>query len=158
MAKKLQKGTFEDVSIKLSEDKSKIVGKYNKVLKVFKYTLSKDTDFNNKYKGWGLDEGVLNFLVQQNATIALHDNTLKWDYEAKASDFKFYGELVEPKWEGARAIRYLNVEHWTITKIKGRSQILKCKCDCRYNFNNICIRGAITLNEEGECEGFEDNN
>lgn len=157
MAKKKEKGKFEDVTIKVDEDKTKVVGKFNKTTKEFKYKLSKENDFNHKFNGWGIDEKVLNFLVQQGAKILLTDTTLKWEYEVLASDFKFYGKLLEPKWEGARTVRFLDLDYWKLTKIVGRTQVLKChETYCEHNFNRICLRGVIEINENGECEGFED--
>lgn len=157
MIRKKAVKVFEDVVINLGEDKVKKIGKFNKVTKEFKYKLAKDTDFNNKYNGWGLDEKVLNFLVQQGATIHLTDTTLKWEYEVLASDFKYKGQLVEPKWEGARATRYLPFEDWKLVKIKDRSQIFKCReTSCEHNFNKMCLRGVIEINENGECDSFED--
>lgn len=156
MDKKNKKPTFQPIAIPKG-DKKQEVGKYSDELKEFTYTLERKKDYRRiKPRGWALDSSVLDFLVGKNALIKLHDKELKWDYEVKATDFKYYCETFKGNYEGAREVSVLALEHWEVTKIKNMTQVFRCyKNDCTHNFNNVCIRGVISINKEGECEKYE---
>lgn len=156
MSKKNKKPVFQPVTIPKG-DSAVEVGKYCDELKVFSYTLERGKDYRRvKPRGWALDSSVLDFLVGRNALIKLHDKELKWDYEVKATDFKYYCETFKGDYEGAREISVLALEHWEVTKIRNMPQVFRCyREDCTYNFNNICTRGVISINKEGECGGYE---
>lgn len=152
MKKKNKKPKFQNVNINVDE-KVITVGKYCDEEHLFKYNQNSEFDIVNGC--WSLDEGVLNFLVSRNAVIELTDTRLKFKYKISASDFKYKGTVYKNEME--RSSVKLKVSEWEITHIKNMPQVYRCyEEDCKYNFMNVCTRGVITINKEGECAGFED--
>lgn len=156
MTKKSKKPVFQPVTIPKG-DSTIVVGKYCDDLKEFVITVEKSKDYRViKPRGWVLDSSVLNFLVGRKAKIKLYDKELKWNYEVLATDFKYYAETFKGNYDEARELSILGLEHWEVTKIHNMPQVLRCyKQDCKYQFNNICTRGVISINKNGECDGYE---
>jgi hypothetical protein len=151
-----KKTPVDTVTITLDSGDKVRVGKYDSDAKTFYYAQFYDKEFNQKLGAWGLDEKVVDFLVERRAKVVLKDMYSKWEYTVSAANIKVEGTLVPAKGKD-RSKYYLPLEKWTVIKAKDRSYVVKCaEEDCKHNFYHSCLRGVIEIGEDGQCSGYED--
>lgn len=154
--KKLKKQTKKQ-KIRVTNDSGKhiVVGEYDSATKVFTCKRKKSEHFMRKFNSWGLDKKVIDFLAKEGALIHLKDIEDKWEYEAKAVDFKLHG--IDGHFKEHKSQLFLDINKWKVIKLKNRACVLKCgEIDCRYNFACNCLSGSIILGRDGNCESYED--
>lgn len=155
--KEKKKAPPKKQKIRITDDSGKqiFVGEYDSDKKVFTCKRRKSEHFMRKFNAWGVDSKVIDFLAKEGATIHLKDTEDKWEYEAKAVDFKLYG--IAGQFNEHKSQVFLELNNWKVLKLKNRACILQCgEIDCRYNFAKNCLSGSIILGREGNCESYED--
>jgi hypothetical protein len=143
------------VQIKEADGAVKKIGKYYPEEKLFKCDRAKSEHFMNKYNGWGLDAKVVDYLISQNADVLLKDTESKWEFRAFSGDFKIYGKLDE--FDKHRPQYFLSIDHWTVERGRQRSYVHRCQeTTCAYNFATNCVRGVISIGEDGQCAEYNE--
>lgn len=153
--KKANKPKPQVIQITEKNGAVKKVGKYFPEEKVFKTDRTKSEHFMLKHNAWGLDSKVVDFLIKNGATVIIRERETKWEFKAEAGDFKLYGILEEHKQH--RPQYFLPIRYWEVVRANNKSYILQCKeTTCTYNFGKNCIRGVISIGENGDCADYED--
>jgi hypothetical protein len=143
------------IQVTETDGEVKRIGKYDPNKKLFIAERNRSEHFMIKLNSWGLDAKVLDYLVKESATIHIKDKESKQTYAVKAGDFKFNGVLEEHGKH--RPQMFLELNFWEVVQTKNKSYVLKCEeTDCRFNIAKYCVRGIISIGEDGECTGFED--
>jgi len=153
--RKVQKSKPQIIQITEKDGSVKKIGKYHLETKLFRALRNRSEHFMLKHNAWGLDSKVVDFLTKESATVVIKDKESKWEFKALAGDFKVYGILEEHKQH--RPQYFLPLNFWEVIRANNKSFIIKCKetC-CRHNFGKNCLRGVITIGENGECDNYED--
>ena len=150
-----KKNKIQKIQITENDGVTKVIGKYDSDKKEFSCIRIKSEHFMRKYNAWGLDTKVVEFLIKEGASISLKDKETKWEYKCEATEFSLNGILKE--FNQHRPQYFLPLSFWEVTNAKNRSMIIEClEVDCRFNFGNQCVKGTITISNNGECAGYED--
>lgn len=152
---KKKKDTLIQIKVTDLEGNQVTLGKYDESKRVFMTQQAKSIDFYDKLKAWGIDSKVLDFLVQHNASIIIKDTETKWEYKCEAGDLKLFGTLETFKTKRSKV--YLPLEKWEIIRANNKSFVLQCQeTSCLHNFGKNCLRGTISIDNEGQCSNYED--
>jgi hypothetical protein len=150
-----KKASTQKIQVTEKDGTVKIIGRYNQEKKEFSCVRNKSEHFMRKNSSWALDANVIKFLAQEGATILLKDKESKWEYKSEATNFIMYGIIEE--YNQHRPQYFLGIEHWEVITAKHRSMVIRChEKDCRFNFTGNCLKGAIEINSDGLCAGYED--
>lgn len=153
--RKVIKEKPRNIEIKEKDGTKKTVGKYDAENKIFTSIRKRSEHFLRKTNSWGIDQKVVEFLIEKRAKIQIKDSESKWTYECSAIEFDAHGHVLE--FNQHRPQYFLPLEYWNVTSAKGRSCVIEClETDCTHNFGKNCFRGAIKIGKEGECTTYED--
>lgn len=144
------------VTLRLTYNEKKVkVGVYFPATNTLEVKKKKSEDYDLESKSWALEEKLVNFILDKHCTVVLKDLDTKWEYKANIDDFKVYGSIYSPK-DALAQIR-LPIDYWEVTRAKDRSHVIKCsELTCRHCFVYNCLRGTISINEDGRCANYEE--
>lgn len=154
-AVKKKKENVSKIQVVEKDGATKVIGSYYSDKQLFVCKRKRSEHYMNKFKAWGLDSRVVEFLVKQGARIVLTDTESKWEYECEAVDFVVHG--VKQEFNQHLEQTFLEDKYWTVNVAKNRSHVISCEeKDCKFNFSNNCSRGAIRINKDGLCDNYMD--